>query len=284
MSVTWRGVPCPQPRPLVGAERLRVTRRLALLALVIAGALLALLVVKGIERPLHGDRRPWTPKVRRAASQAMLAVLGVHWRVRGQPLQGVGAQAANHSGWLDILTLAAASEVTFVSKSEVRRWPVIGWIAAICGTVFISRRRGDAAAQQAALVERLAAGETLVFFPEGTSTDGRRVLPFRSTLFAAFWAPGLEAARIQPVTLAYRAPEGERADFYGWWADMELAPHLVEVMAMSRQGEVEIIFHKPLLVRDHPDRKALAARCEATVRDGLHRRIGSPDALSAAAQ
>jgi 1-acyl-sn-glycerol-3-phosphate acyltransferase len=285
VSVTWRGLPSPPPRALAPRDRLRVARRLALLALAIGATLAAFLPVRALERPLHGARRPWTPRIKRAGFRVTLAILGVRWRATGRPFRGLGAQVANHTGWLDIWALNAASEVTFVSKAEVRQWPVMGWMAAVSGTVFISRRRGEAASQQAMLAERLAAGDTLAFFPEGTSTDGRRVLPFKSTLFATFLAPGLEAARVQPVTLAYRAPEGERADLYGWWGDMSLVPHLVEVLAVPRRGEVEIVFHEPVAVRDHPDRKALAALCEAAVRDGLRRRIGAaPRVLSEAAR
>lgn len=284
MSVTWRGVPSPPPRRPTPGDRLRAARRLALLALAIVATLVAFLPARAVERPLHGARRPWTSKIKRVGFRLTLAILGLRWRATGRPFHGLGAQVANHTGWLDVWALNAASEVTFVSKAEVRRWPVMGWMAAMAGTVFITRRRGESASQQAALAERLAAGDTLAFFPEGTSTDGRRVLPFKSTLFATFLAPGLEEARLQPVTLAYRAPEGERADLYGWWGDMALVPHLLEVLAVPRRGEVEIVFHEPLGVRDHPDRKALAALCETAVRDGLRQRIGAPDALSGAAQ
>lgn len=284
MSVTWRGVPSPPPRRLTWGGRARAAARLALLAPLLLVLVLAHLVARAAERAVHGARRPWTPHLRRWGCRAALGVIGLRRRVVGRPARGPGAQVANHAGWLDIWALASASPATFVAKAEVRGWPVVGWVAAQAGTVFVERRRGASAAQQSALRERLLAGDTLALFPEGTSTDGRRVLPFKSTLFATFLAPGLEAARIQPVTLAYRAPEGERADLYGWWGSMALLPHLMEVLAVPRRGEVEIVFHEPIPVGAHPDRKALAALCEAAVRDGLRQRVPAPAVVSAAAR
>ena len=273
MSVTWRGVPDPEPRAPTPAGRARAALRLALLLAAIAAALAAFGLVRAVERPLHEPRRPWTPGVKRAGFRAALAIVGLRWRAVGRPLTGLGAQVSNHTSWLDIFALNAACRVTFVSKAEVRGWPLVGWMAAISGTVFITRRRGDAVAQQALLRERLAAGDTLAFFPEGTSTDGRRVLPFKSTLFAVFLGPGLENAAIQPVTLAYEAPEEERVDLYGWWGDMTLAAHLMEVLATRRRGRVTILYHAPIALRDRPERKALARRAEDVVREGLEARL-----------
>lgn len=284
MSVTWRGVPDPPMPPLTGAETLRAGLRLALIAGCIVLILVVFLPMRVPERALHDDRRPWTPALKRAGFAATLRIIGLRLSRRGKPLSGLGAQVANHTGWLDIWALNAASAVTFVSKAEVRRWPVLGWLAAISGTIFITRRRGDATVQQAALTGRLLAGETLVFFPEGTSTDGRRVLPFKSTLFATFLAPGLAGARVQPVTLVYRAPEGERDDIYGWWGDMDFVPHLLRVLALPRRGGVEVVYHPPVAVAEAPDRKALARRCEAAVRSGLEAAPGAPEAVSAAAR
>lgn len=281
MSVTWRGVPDPIMRPLSGPERLRAGLRLAVLLVCVLGALAAFLVLRAAERPLHGAQRPWTSRLKRTGFALTLRVIGLRLGRVGEPITGLGAQVANHTGWLDVWVLNAASTVTFVSKAEVRGWPVLGWMAMISGTVFITRRRGDAAAQQAELRRRLRAGETLAFFPEGTSTDGRRVLPFKSTLFAVFLSPGLEAARVQPVSLVYRSPPGERADVYGWWGGMTLVPHLMRVLALPRRGSVEVVYHDPIPVAGTPDRKALARASEALVRSGLEARIGRLEAAGA---
>ena len=93
---------------------------------------------------------------------------------------------ANHASWLDIFALNAPQRIYFVSKDEVRDWPGIGWLARATGTVFIARKSREAGVQARLFETRMAAGHRLLFFPEGTSTDGRRVLPFKTTLFAAF--------------------------------------------------------------------------------------------------
>ena len=283
MSVTWRGVPDPPSEPITPAGRLRIAVRGAALLLAIGLALVAFGATRAVERPLHGVRRPWSPLVKQAGFRAALAIVGLRRRVSGEPFVGLGAQVANHASWLDIFALNATSRVTFVSKAEVRGWPLLGWLAAIGGTVFITRRRSDSAVQQALLRERLEAGETLVFFPEGTSTDGRRVLPFRSTLFAVFAGAELEDARVQPVSLVYVAPDGRRADLYGWWGGMALLPHLARVLAAPQGGWVEIVHHAPLQASDHRDRKALARRAEGVVRSGLEARIGSSPGAAAPA-
>ena len=171
---------------------------------------------------------------------------------------------ANHSSWLDIFALNAAARVFFVATAEVACWPGIGWLARATGTVFVRRVRGDAARQRTELAARLAAGHALLFFPEGTSTDGRRVLPFKPTLFAAIHEKG--AGKVQPVTVVYTAPPGEDAAYYGWWGDMEFGTHLLALLAGPRGGTVEMTFHAPLDVADYPNRKVLAKAAEHAVR------------------
>jgi lyso-ornithine lipid O-acyltransferase len=113
------------------------------------------------------------------------------------------------------------------------------------------------------------AGHRLLFFPEGTSTDGLRVLPFKSTLFAAFFDEKLRCEMyIQPVTVLYQPPPGQAAEFYGWWGDMSFHSHLLKTLLTPRQGSVEVIYHLPVQVAAYRDRKTLAADVEARVRAG----------------
>lgn len=184
-------------------------------------------------------------------------------------MRGTGAVVSNHVSWLDIFALNASKRIYFVSKAEVASWPGIGWLARATGTVFVRRHPREAAKQRALFDARLRAGHRLLFFPEGTSTDGRRVLAFKSTLFAAFYSPDLPGMQVQPVTLRYVAPEGTRADFYGWWGERGFAESLVSVLAVPRQGRVEVTYHPPLPVAAHPDRKVLARAAETAVRSGL---------------
>ena len=177
---------------------------------------------------------------------------------------------ANHSSWLDVLALNAQAPLVFVAKSEVAGWPGIGWLARASGTLFVRREaRGEAAAQVRALAERLAAGQTLMFFPEGTSTDNRRVLPFRSALFAGLLSPGLpEGTCVQPVTLRYQAPPSADTRFYAWFGGASFGPHFLAVLAARQQGSVQITFQPPIPVAGR-DRKALAAQAESAVRSAF---------------
>lgn len=272
--MTWDGAaPPPPPRPGV-AGWLRVAVRGAALVVVVFGGLLMLLAARLLEQPLHGVRRPWTPWITQGVCISGLRILGLRREVRGAVMRGPGAVVANHASWLDIFVLNASKRIYFVAKSEVAGWPGIGWLARATGTVFIRRDPREARAQQAVFEERLGAGHRLLFFPEGTSTDGRRVLPFKTTLFAAFRSGGLpDDMQVQPVTLAYHAPAGARAEFYGWWGDQSFAAHLLKMLAAPRQGRVEVIYHAPLAVSDYADRKALARAAEAAVRAGFARAL-----------
>lgn len=253
---------------------LRVLWRGALFGGVTYGCLLLLLALRLVERPLFGLRRPWTPWITQFVCRSVFVILRLPLVVRGRVMRQRGAVVANHASWLDIFALNAAQRGYFVAKSEVEHWAAIGWLARATGTVFIARKGSEAKKQQAVFEARLRAGHHLMFFPEGTSTDAVRVLPFKSTLFAAFWSHGLEEVMwIQPVTLAYRAPEGCDPRFYGWWGDMDFSGHLVMVLAQARQGRVEVVFHEPVPVDAFADRKALAAHCEAEVRRGLEGRL-----------
>ncbi len=185
-------------------------------------------------------------------------------------MAGAGAVVANHASWLDIFALNARKRIYFVSKSEVAGWPGIGWLARATGTVFIARDRRDAANQVKIFRDRLAAGHKLLFFPEGTSTDGLQVLPFKPTLFAAFFDPDLyDTLQIQAVTLNYSPPTGQPPWFYGWYGDMAFGPHLLQTLGAKTPGGVTVTYHPPVNVRDFADRKALAKHLETTVRDGL---------------
>jgi 1-acyl-sn-glycerol-3-phosphate acyltransferase len=262
----WREVPITHP-PLGPGGWLRVVLRGGVLGGVTYGALVLLLLVRLIEAPLFGLRRPLSPYVTQGVCRAAFAFLGMGVSVTGRPMSQDGAVVANHSSWLDIFALNAAQRVYFVAKSEVEGWAGIGWLARATGTVFIRRKGADAKVQQQLFEHRLQAGHRLLFFPEGTSTDGLRVLPFKSTLFAAFFAPALvHAMHIQPVSVIYHAPPGADPRLYGWWGEMEFASHLLHTLANRPQGRVEVVFHSPVKVDEFADRKALAAHCERTVR------------------
>ncbi len=256
--------------PRAGAVGLVVgTVRIVVLALVIFGGLGVHLLLRLVERPFCESSRPVTPYVTQGVCRAALVILGVRLVQRGRP-SGTGAAVANHISWLDIFVLNACDRVYFVAKAEAAGWPGIGLLARATGTLFIARKSREADVQRRLVEARTLAGHRLLFFPEGTSTDGARVLPFKSTLFAAFRASG---TTVQPVSLRYRAPGGEDPRFYGWWGDMALGPHLWRVASKWRRGQVTVIWHAPVFAADATDRKDLARQCEERVRSG-HRSGG----------
>lgn len=261
----------PPPSPALGlAGWLLVALRFAALLTVLVVLLSLLLLVRLIERPLCGQGRPVSPYIVQAFFRACLAIMNIRVTSTGTPMTEPGAVVGNHASWLDIFVLNAAQRIFFISKSEVAGWPVIGLLARVAGTLFVRRDARAARTQTADLEARLQAGHQLLFFPEGTSTDGLRVLAFKPTLFQAFFAPELRAkAHIQPVAIVYHAPAGLDPAFYGWFGDMEFGPHFLTVLAARRGGRVELIYHTPLRVADFENRKALAYEAERIVRAAM---------------
>jgi 1-acyl-sn-glycerol-3-phosphate acyltransferase len=257
----------PKPERFDG---LRLILRGVPVVLLILICLPLMMILRGVERLIIGAGRPWSSVFPRFVSRMALRLMGIPLHTIGTPMTQHGAVVANHSTWLDIFSLNACQRVFFVSKAEVANWPGIGFLARASGTVFIARDRKDAARQKAVFEERLHMGHKLLFFPEGTSTDGLRVLPFKPTLFAAFFAPELvDEVYIQPVSVRYTAPEGADPRFYGWWGDMDFAPSLVRYLKTRKQGSITVTFHDPIAVKDVENRKNMAKLCEDKVRSGL---------------
>jgi 1-acyl-sn-glycerol-3-phosphate acyltransferase len=197
--------------------------------------------------------------------------MGARLEVMGQPMATGGMLVSNHISWSDILTLRSTRTINFVSKREVRDWPGVGLIAAVCDTVFIERKRSEAKRQEGELLARIERGELLCIFAEGTSTDGLRVLPFKSTLFSAIFDPAMkDEVWVQPVTVHYwpDPATGLPSNFYGWWGDMSFGGHIWDVVTRSRGGVATAMFHPPVRPADFPDRKALAQHCGETVEEG----------------
>lgn len=185
---------------------------------------------------------------------------------------------ANHTSWLDIPVLSAVAPLSFIAKSEVASWPFVSWLAYLQRTVFVDRNRRTTVGETAnVMIERLNAGDTLVLFAEGTSSDGNRVLPFRSALFGAVLpshgaAPDSRVA-MQTLSLAYTHLHGVpigRAErpLVGWYGDMEMAGH---AWTLLRAGplDVAIKIGPPITLATFPDRKALTRFTESEVRAGV---------------
>ncbi|MBV1900774.1 MAG: 1-acyl-sn-glycerol-3-phosphate acyltransferase [Kordiimonadaceae bacterium] len=207
------------------------------------------------------------------------SILGIEILVKGTPEKGGPVLfAANHISWLDILVLGGKLEdASFIAKSEMQTWGLIGKICSLHKTIFVNRtRRSDSARQRDVLVSRVQEGHSLILFPEGTSTDGIRVEKFKSSLFSvaekADEASG-HTLKIQPVTLAYTEMNGmplvrSQMPLVAWLGDVELFEHLRQFLGLARTV-VTIEFHEPTTLAALGGRKNLAVYCEDKVRAGL---------------
>lgn len=248
--------------------------------------LLALLLCAAVTLPLMPLQQlfvwVWPGMARRLPlhyHRILCRILGIRVERTGE-LAGEGPLliASNHVSWLDIVVLSSVAPVSFVAKKEVAKWPLFGSLARLQKTVFVDRERRHATGpSRNELRERLQQGDMIVLFAEGTSGDGRSVLPFRSSFFGAADVPG---ALVQPVTLAYRGhrnlPMNRRLlPSYAWYGEMELVPHLLGVLR-SGPIEVMVVCHPPLSLDGADDRKALARRAERQVRQGLAQALHDP--------
>ncbi|MCG8508471.1 MAG: 1-acyl-sn-glycerol-3-phosphate acyltransferase [Rhodospirillales bacterium] len=203
-------------------------------------------------------------------------------RVIGTPRRdGPTLFAANHVSYLDIPAFGALMDAVFVAKREVKTWPVFGPLARLVRTEFIGRKRREAARQTHSLSKRLKRGESLIVFPEGTSTNGLKVRPFKSSLFGvAEQLPKEVGFKVQPVSIAYpryatgKALIGGLESLYAWYGDMTMLPHVLTVLGL-RGAEVELRFHEPVDIEDFADRKQLARHCESQVAAGVAASNGS---------
>ncbi len=178
---------------------------------------------------------------------------------------------ANHVSYLDIFVLGSLIPAVFVSKHEVRRWPLVGFIAAMQRTIFIERRKTRADAELRPVEAALNQGYNVVVFPEGTSTDGRQLLPFKSALFEA---PRQANAYTQPVSLVYRERHGgslshKDREFYTWGTDAPFFSHFARLI--MRPGVLVEVWIRPTIGPNEP-RKSIAQRAERRVSGPIRRR------------
>ncbi len=205
--------------------------------------------------------------------RAVSRSLGVSSAVLGTAVTGSVLYVANHLSWLDIPVIGSHLKGSFVAKSEVSEMGVVGFLADMQNTIYVDReRRSRSASQAGAIQERLANGGNVILFPEGTSNDGVRILPFKSALFSSIEGVGEDSIRIQPVTIAYTHMNGlpltrHRLIDIAWIGDMELGSHALDFMRLGRI-EARIMCHEPVRRGDFADRKALARHCQSVISAG----------------
>lgn len=249
-----------EPRPIGG--RIRAVRRIvfAVLWTVICIPMQAVLMLL----PGRGSIA-----FARTYHRMLCRLIGLRIQVIGAPAPGGSVlYVSNHSSWLDVLVLGGVLEAAFVSKAEVGQWPVVGTVARLGRTVFVSRKRTGTGKEAEEIQQRLAGGGSIILFPEGTSNDGTRVLPFRSSFLAA----AQHAKQVQPVSLVYDRLGGLPAcrrdrPLFAWYGDMDIATHFWRIARRSG-ARATVLLHDPADPAAFPDRKALTAAASDVVAEG----------------
>lgn len=198
-------------------------------------------------------------------SSCLLAALGLVVRSNGSMGVGSTLLVANHVSWLDILAINAARPVRFVSKADVRHWPLVGWIVACGGTLFIEReRRSDAMRVVHQVAEALRSGSQIAIFPEGTTSDGRGVLPFHASLLQSAVATGVD---VQPILMRYSDAQASVSESANYVGNTTLAQSMW-LIANANDLTVHVNFLSAV-VGPHPDRRVLADRLRAGIEERL---------------
>ncbi|MCR9257884.1 MAG: 1-acyl-sn-glycerol-3-phosphate acyltransferase [Alphaproteobacteria bacterium] len=251
--------------------------------------LMSYLALTGVMAPMQATalvlRIPLSKTLPRIYHRICCRILGFKIVIRGRRIKkGPVLFVSNHVSYLDISVLAAVVTGSFIAKAEVADWPFYGVLAKLQRTVFVRRERNHVGKQADEIGDRLAQGDRLILFPEGTSGDGNRVLPFKSALFAVADRDVNGAPlTVQPVSIAYTRLNGMpmgRAirPFFAWYGDMSLAPHLWTMLGLGR-ATVEVRFHPPITFQELGGRKALAAHCEKEVAAGVSAALKGKRAL-----
>jgi lyso-ornithine lipid O-acyltransferase len=207
----------------------------------------------------------------------LCAILGIHVRVAGVPAHDRAVLfVSNHVSWADILVIGSIVPIAFVSKSEVENWPLVGVAARLQRTVFVDRARRHQSGQAVGeIVKRLDGGTSVVLFAEGTSSDGNRVLPFRSALLGAVEEAVTRAGDaprvlIQPMSISYTGINGipmgrQHRPVVAWYGDLDFMPHIKALMSRGAVDAV-VTYGEPLQADTLVDRKTITRRLEIAVR------------------
>ena len=251
------------PPPLSWLAFLRLWTRIVLLALML-----------GITVPPHYLWRilhissPWPRYYLATAAR----ICGARVKVKGTALRRDALYIANHVSWIDILAIAGASGTAFVAKAEIRDAPVVGWLATLNRTVFVEREdRLGVAEQINRLRDALAETWSVTVFPEGTTTDGRSLFPFKTPMLKVLEPPP-PGVLVQPVLLDYGAVSEEIA----WIGEESGKDNAVRLLARPGTFRVTVTFLEPFHPRDFTGRKAIAAESRRRIEDALVAAIGRP--------
>lgn len=254
--------------------------RVVYLIVVMSALTLVLLPVQLLGLAFDWPLRRRLPRIwHRLACHALGLKVHVHGRLENaRPLM----LAVNHASWKDIMILGSIADVVFIAKNEVRAWPVFGGLARLQKTIFVARdQKRSTGIQVGEIADRMADGEVVVLFPEGTTSDGNRLLEVKSSLFgaastAAEQVPG-QLVYVQPVAIAYTGIQGMAMGRYhrsiaAWPGDLTLLPHLFGVLKAGAI-DVDVTFGESVVFRRGDNRKHLSSSITASIRFMLHQSL-----------
>jgi 1-acyl-sn-glycerol-3-phosphate acyltransferase len=212
--------------------------------------------------------------------KAVCKIFGIKIVVRGQyHYKQQCLYISNHISYLDIPVIGSVLKACFIAKSEVEGWPVFGFLSKLQRTIFIKRDRKAFHDAKEKVKQRLDNGQSLILFPEGTSTNGETVAPFKSSLFTLITdAKDDDNIALIPFTIKIEKINGKDiqslADhaLYAWYDDMELAPHLW-ALALGKGATISLNFHSRVATSREMDRKALAELSHKIIKEGLHSKV-----------
>jgi 1-acyl-sn-glycerol-3-phosphate acyltransferase len=206
---------------------------------------------------------PRRGRIRQRWSQRLLRILGIELQINGAPLVERGLLVANHVSWVDIFVINALTPAAFVSKAEVRQWPLIGWLAAVNETVFLRRgSRGHARIINDEIAQRMRDDRHVALFPEGTTTDGSQVLHFHAALLQPAILTGHP---IQPLALRYRTPAGEFTRAAAYDGDVSLGECLTSIVT---SGHIVAQLHLlPPIDVTRAHRREIASSAQSAIAD-----------------
>jgi lyso-ornithine lipid O-acyltransferase len=267
----WAGIALPTQRSVV--RRIRAVRRAALTALWTVPCILiqsALVLIDAKPRDIFAQFY-W---------KVVCRLIGLHVRVIGAPAHATSdgrpvVFVSNHSSWLDVPVLGSRLPAAFIAKEEVGSWPVVRTLARLGRTVYVRRKRASTVAERNEMQGRLAHGDSLILFPEGTTSDGSRVLPFRTAFLSIAEVPATKTGLppiVQPVSVVYDRlaglPMGRASrPLFAWYGDMDIGSHFWR-LAQHKGLRATVLLHQPLDPLAFASRKELAATCWNIVADG----------------
>ncbi len=235
-----------------------------------------IILVQGSALALRTNMSRWLPKVWLGWCRR---TIGMDVSVAGGALvEGPALFVSNHISYLDVIAIGSVIDGSFVSRADIRHWPIFGFLATLQRTVFIERNPRHARQHREELTSRLSSGDRLIFFPEGTSSDGTTILPFKSSLFSAAELEANERpVPVQPISIAYTRLDGLplgrlMRPLYAWYGDMDFAPHFWQLLGLGR-FKVEITVHDAVTLGGFHSRKELARYCERTITNGFSKSI-----------